>query len=150
MSKVVGFYKKNGKTRPITRKAYRKNIMPDYFKWPLTGEKYTKDGLPIKYYSADGYSLVDALTSFLSKAHLLFSGDGKTRVEWHVGNQKVEYLNSVEERGHGTFKATVYKNGVPYRIFGAAFEKETPVPEYHNKYSWHVDAKVKKVAKKVD
>jgi len=27
--KIVGFYKKNGKTRPITRKAYRKNV-PDY------------------------------------------------------------------------------------------------------------------------
>jgi len=139
---------RNRKERPITRKAYRKNIMPDYSKWPLTGEKYTKDGLPIKYYSADGYGLIDALTNFFGKAGLLFSDEGKTRVEWHVGGHKVKYLDSVEENGHGTFIATVYKNGVPYRIFGAAFEKETPVPEYHDKYTWHVDAKVKQKAKK--
>jgi hypothetical protein len=148
MSKVVGFYKKNGKTRPITRRLYKNNI-PDYSKWPLTGEKRTKDGLPVKYYSADGYSLSDAWLNLFDKAKLLFSDNEKTHTEWYAGGHKAEYVDSVLKLGHGTFISSVYKSGVPYKVFGVAFKKETPVPEYHDKYSWHIDAKVKKVAEKV-
>jgi len=145
MGSVIGFYKKNGKTRPITRKAYRKNIAPDYSRRPLTREKHTTDSLTIRHYSADGYSLMDALTKLSSKANLLPTGDEKEHVEWYVGNKKVKYVNPVEEHGYGTFRATIYKNGKPRLIIGAVSKKKAPGSGYH---LWHVDAVVDQKARR--